>query len=161
MKLNSNNNIEQLAEWIDEWQEQLFRYAFYRVGNRSDAEDVVQDAFLKIASTTTPISNPKAYLFRIVSNGCVDSLRQKSLLRPLQERIPVTSYSEEVEAQEEFKRIERLLSRLPEQQSEVIRLHIHAGLKFTEIAETLEQPVTTIKSRFASGIEKLKQQFIN
>ena len=161
MKLNSNNNIEQLAEWIDEWQEQLFRYAFYRVGNRSDAEDVVQDAFLKIASTTTPISNPKAYLFRIVSNGCVDSLRQKSLLRPLQERIPATSYSEEMEAQEEFKRIERLLSRLPEQQSEVIRLHIHAGLKFTEIAETLEQPVTTIKSRFASGIEKLKQQFIN
>ena len=75
MKLNSNNNIEQLAEWIDEWQEQLFRYAFYRVGNRSDAEDVVQDAFLKIASTTTPISNPKAYLFRIVANGCVDSLR--------------------------------------------------------------------------------------
>ncbi|MBQ8778982.1 MAG: RNA polymerase sigma factor [Alistipes sp.] len=161
MKLNSNNNIEQLAEWIDEWQEQLFRYAFYRVGNRSDAEDVVQDALLKIASTTTPISNPKAYLFRIVANGCVDSLRQKSLLQPLQERIPATSYSEEMEAQEEFKRIERLLSRLPEQQSEVIRLHIHAGLKFTEIAETLEQPVTTIKSRFASGIEKLKQQFIN
>ena len=161
MKLNSNNNIEQLAEGIDEWQEQLFRYAFYRVGNRSDAEDVVQDAFLKIASTTTPISNPKAYLFRIVSNGCVDSLRQKSLLQPLQERIPATSYSEEMEAQEEFKRSERLLSRLPEQQSEVIRLHIHAGLKFTEIAETLEQPVTTIKSRFASGIEKLKQQFIN
>ena len=93
MKLNSNNNIEQLAEWIDEWQEQLFRYAFYRVGNRSDAEDVVQDAFLKIASTTTPISNPKAYLFRIVANGCVDSLRQKSLLQPLQERIPATSYS--------------------------------------------------------------------
>lgn len=161
MKLNSNNNIEQLAEWIDKWQEQLFRYAFYRVGNRSDAEDVVQDAFLKIASTTTPISNPKAYLFRIVSNGCVDSLRQKSLLQPLQERIPTTSYSEEMEAQEEFKRIERLLSRLPEQQSEVIRLHIHAGLKFTEIAEMLEEPVTTIKSRFASGIEKLKQRFIN
>lgn len=161
MKLNSNNNIEQLAEWIDKWQEQLFRYAFYRVGNRSDAEDVVQDAFLKIASTTTPISNPKAYLFRIVSNGCVDSLRQKSLLQPLQERIPTTSYSEEMEAQEEFKRIERLLSRLPEQQSEVIRLHIHAGLKFTEIAEMLEEPATTIKSRFASGIEKLKQRFIN
>ena len=38
MKLNSKTNIEQLAEWIDEWQDQLFRYAFYRVGNRSDAD---------------------------------------------------------------------------------------------------------------------------
>lgn len=161
MKLNSNNNIEQLAGWIDKWQEQLFRYAFYRVGNRSDAEDVVQDAFLKIASTTTPISNPKAYLFRIVSNGCVDMIRRKSTLAPLEEKMTSPAYSNEMEAQEEFKRIERLLSHLPEQQSEVIRLHIHAGLKFTEIAEMLEEPATTIKSRFASGIEKLKQRFIN
>lgn len=61
MKLNSKNNIELLARWVDEWQEQLFRYAFFRLGNRTDAEDVVQDAFLKIASITTPIANPKAY----------------------------------------------------------------------------------------------------
>ncbi|MBE6221091.1 MAG: RNA polymerase sigma factor [Rikenellaceae bacterium] len=161
MKLNSNNNIEQLAEWIDKWQEQLFRYAFYRVGNRSDAEDVVQDAFLKIASTTTPISNPKAYLFRIVSNGCVDMIRRKSTLAPLEEKMTSPAYSNEMEAEEEFRRIERLLSLLPESQTEVIRLHIHAGLKFTEIAEMLEEPATTIKSRFASGIEKLKQRFIN
>lgn len=161
MKLNSKTNIEQLAEWIDEWQEQLFRYAFYRVGNRSDAEDVVQDAFLKIASTTTPIANPRAYLFRIVSNGCVDLMRHNSKLKPLEERIPTPPQSEEMEAEEEQRRIARLLAKLPEAQSEVIRLHIHAGLKFTEIAELTEEPVTTIKSRFSSGIEKLKQLFIN
>ena len=71
------------------------------------------------------------------------------------------SPSDEREEQEEFERINRLLSLLPEAQSEVIRLHIHANLKFTEIAEMLEQPVTTIKSRFTSGIEKLRQKFIN
>ena len=160
MKLNSNN-IEQLAEWIDEWQEQLFRYAFYRVGNRSDAEDIVQDAFLKIASTTTPISNPKAYLFRIVANGCVDTMRHNSKLKPLEATLQTPPRSEESEAEDEYRRIERLLTQLPDSQTEVIRLHIHAGLKFTEIAEMLEEPVTTIKSRFASGIEKLKQRFIN
>lgn len=161
MKLNSKTNIEQLAEWIDEWQDQLFRYAFYRVGNRSDAEDVVQDAFLKIASTTSPIANPRAYLFRIVANGCIDILRRNTKLKPLEERIPTPPQSEEMEAEEEFQRITRLLAKLPEPQSEVIRLHIHAGLKFTEIAELTEEPVTTIKSRFTSGIEKLKQLFIN
>lgn len=159
MKLNSKNNIEQLAEWIDEWQEQLFRYAFFRVGDRSDAEDVVQDAFLKIASTATTPSNPKAYLFRIVANGCVDILRHKSRLKPLEERMTSPSHSDEWEAREEFRRIEQLLSQLPDSQAEVIRLHIHGSLKFTEIAELLEQPVTTIKSRFASGIEKLKTYY--
>jgi RNA polymerase sigma-70 factor (ECF subfamily) len=161
MKLNSKNNIELLARWVDEWQEQLFRYAFFRLGNRTDAEDVVQDAFLKIASITTPIANPKAYLFRIVANGCVDLMRHNSRLKPLEERIPTPSQSEDMEAEEEFQRIARLLAKLPEAQSEVIRLHIHAGLKFTEIAELTEEPVTTIKSRYTSGIEKLKQLFIN
>ena len=161
MKLTQKTNIEQLAEWIDEWQEQLFRYAFFRLGNKSDAEDVVQDAFLKVASATNSPSNPKAYLFRIVSNGCVDMIRRKSTLAPLEEKMTSPAYSNEMEAEGEFRRIERLLSRLPDSQTEVIRLHIHAGLKFTEIAELLEEPVTTIKSRFASGIEKLKQQFIN
>ena len=161
MKLNSKTNIKQLGEWIDEWQDQLFRYAFYRVGNRSDAEDVVQDAFLKIASTTSSIANPRAYLFRIVANGCIDILRRNTKLKPLEERMPTPPQSEEMEAEEEFQRIARLLAKLPEPQSEVIRLHIHAGLKFTEIAELTEEPVTTIKSRFASGIEKLKQLFIN
>lgn len=161
MKPNSKTNIEQLAAWIDEWQEQLFRYAFYRVGNRSDAEDVVQDAFLKIAYTTTPIANPKAYLFRIVSNGCIDILRSNARVKPLEERMSTPSQSEEWEAEQEFRRIERLLNRLPEQQTEVIRLHIHAGLKFTEIAEMLELPASTVKSRFTSDIEKLKQLFIN
>ena len=97
MKPNSKTNIEQLAEWIDEWQEQLFRYAFYRVGSRSDAEDIVQDAFLKIFSTQNSIANPKAYLYRIVSNGCVDLLRHKSKLKPLEERMPTPPQSEEME----------------------------------------------------------------
>ena len=161
MKLNQTIETEQLAEWIDAWYDQLFRYAFFRIGRREDAEDVVQDAFLKIASTTTHISNPKAYLFRMVGNGCVDVMRKKDKFSPLEERMPAPLHIEEAEAQEEAERINRLLSLLPEAQSEVIRLHIHANLKFTEIAELLEQPVTTIKSRFASGIEKLRSQIIN
>lgn len=161
MKLNQTIDAEQLAEWIDLYQDQLFRYAFFRIGSKEDAEDVVQDAFLKIAATTAHIANPRAYLFRTVGNGCVDVIRNKVKFSPIEERMTTPSTSDEREEQEEFERINRLLSNLPEQQSEVIRLHIHANLKFTEIAEMLEQPVTTIKSRFTSGIEKLRQKFIN
>ena len=79
----------------------------------------------------------------------------------LEERIAAPSASDDWEAEQEQRRIEQLLSRLPEQQSEVIRLHIHCSLKFTEIAEMLETPASTIKSRFMSGIERLKQLLIN
>lgn len=161
MKQNQTISNEQLGEWIDKWQDALFRYAFFKVGNRADAEDVIQDAFLKIASAERTIHNPKAYLFRTVANLCADALRHKSHLQPIEERMPALSSQDEAEAQDEQRRIARLLDSLQPRQAEVIRLHIHAGLKFTEIAEMLDEPATTIKSRFTSGIEKLKQMYIN
>ena len=44
----------------------------------------------------------------------------------------------------------------PAEQAEVIRLHTFASMRFTEIAETLELPASTVKSRFHYGIERLK-----
>ena len=161
MKQQIRITTQQLGEWVDEWQDALFRYAFFRVGNRADAEDIVQDAFLKAASVPAAIKNPKAYLFRTVTNGCIDSLKRKSKLLPIEQQMTAPSQSEEFEAQQEQQRIAQLLGKLPDKQAEVIRLHIHANLKFTEIAEVLEIPATTVKSRFTSGIERLKQLFIN
>ena len=161
MKQQIKITTQQLGEWVDEWQDALFRYAFFRVGNRADAEDIVQDAFLKAASTSAAIKNPKAYLFRTVTNGCIDSQKRKSKFLPIEQRMAAPSQSEEFEAQQEQQRIAQLLGKLPNKQAEVIRLHIHANLKFTEIAEVLEIPATTVKSRFTSGIERLKQLFIN
>ena len=53
-------------------------------------------------------------------------------------------------------RLGTLLDRLPAEQAEVIRLHTFASMRFTEIAETLELPASTVKSRFHYGIERLK-----
>ena len=161
MKQQIKITTQQLGEWVDEWQDALFRYAFFKVGDRADAEDVVQDAFLKAASTPAAIKNPKAYLFRTVTNGCIDSMKRKSKLLPIEQQMTTPSQSDEFEAQQEQQRIAQLLGKLPDKQAEVIRLHIHANLKFTEIAEVLEIPATTVKSRFTSGIERLKQLFIN
>ena len=161
---NQNTNINNLGRWIDLYQEPLYRYAFFRLGSRSDAEDVLQDAFLKVASSTTTIRNPKAYLFAAVASGCVDVMRRRTkspLPIDTKTALQPTTSEEPLEAEEEFCRINKLLAQLPEQQSEVIRLHIHAEMKFTEIAEVLSVPVSTVKSRWASGIERLKQLYIN
>ena len=71
---------------------------------------------------------------------------------------PPTLVSDEEERtlEAEARRLGTLLDRLPAEQAEVIRLHTFASMRFTEIAETLELPASTVKSRFHYGIERLK-----
>lgn len=90
----------------------------------------------------------------MVANGCNDLLRRR---RPT-EQLPPTLVSDEEERtlEAEARRLGSLLDRLPAEQAEVIRLHTFASMRFTEIAETLELPASTVKSRFHYGIERLK-----
>ena len=150
---------KELEALVDRYRQPLFRFAFFRLESRMDAEDVVQDAFLKWASKPERnIGNPQAYLFRMVSNGCCDRRRRRVPLVPLDGRQPLPAESlEESEALEEARRIEALLDRLPPEQAEAIRLHTYASLRFTEIAEVLRCPVSTVKSRFGAGIERLRK----
>lgn len=143
-----------LEDAAEHWGEALFRFAALRCASRSDAEDVVQEAFLRFATATTPVRNAKAYLFRMVANGCNDLLRR----RHPTEQLPPTLVSDEEERtlEAEARRLGTLLDRLPAEQAEVIRLHTFASMRFTEIAETLELPASTVKSRFHYGIERLK-----
>jgi RNA polymerase sigma-70 factor (ECF subfamily) len=64
---------------------------------------------------------------------------------------------EETQCIEEFFRIEDLLSELPVEQAEVIKLKFVDNLNFVESAEVLNVSVNTIKSRYRYGIDKLKQ----
>ena len=60
--------------------------------------------------------------------------------------------------QEEYKRIWKMLSALPPEQADVITMHLTDGLTFVDIAKVTKTPETTIKSRFKSGIEKLRNK---
>lgn len=146
--------MTQLEEVIAAYQEPLFRFAALRTGSRADAEDIVQDAFLKFAVARVPIICPKAYLFRCVANGCCDLRRRQVRLEEIPPQMAATDTEDPLPA--EAKRLDSLLAGLPSEQADVIRLHTFGSLRFTEIAEVLDCPVTTVKSRFRYGIEKLK-----
>ncbi len=160
---------DELTDIIEQELDNLFRYAFYRLGDIQDAEDIIQDLYLTIHSKrgdTEKISNPKSYIYRALSNNCALWLRRRTQSKT----ISLESYND-IEAfdpstiepqslEEEFTLINRLLNSIPYEQSEVIRLHIHGKRSFVEIADILSIPVTTAKSRFKYGIDKLKAGFI-
>ena len=140
------------------------RFAYYRLGNRNEAEDIVYDAILKFLENNRKDIKPESvrlYLFKTVYNLCVDRTRTgKQNLIPI-ESIDIEESPEDLPDQEEADRINACLGRLPSREAEIIRMNVIDGLSFVEISNLLSIPQSTAKSRFKSGMDKLRKLFIN
>lgn len=150
-------NHQQLIDILRQEKARLFQYASYRLPTTQDAEDALQDLYITMTAKQRNISsdNPKHYIYRTLSNICADKLRATRHFESLESNIPL---KEAENFEEEFKIINSLLAMIPEEQSEVIRLHLHSEMTFTEVAEVMELPVATVKSRFRYGIAHLRDE---
>lgn len=104
----------------------------------------------------TKTGTARMYLFRTVNNACLDFLRRQ---RPTQSADGLDfadTSDEDADLREEARRINTLLDRLPGRESEVIRMRVVDELQFVEIADILSIPATTAKSRFKSGMDRLR-----
>ena len=156
---NRHIEMERLIAAERPW---LLQYACYRLGSQADAEDAVQDTLASFHQRKQEedftINNLTAYLFRSLSNRCVSYQRENNHLHliPLDcQTDPVDIESENFE--QEYQRISQLLAEIPDEQAEVIRLRYYGDKTFKEIAQILDEPITTVKSRFVYGLEKIKR----
>lgn len=151
-----------IGRWAELYGADLYRFARFRLYSIVDAEDAVQDLFVRLATSSSDLDSvisPRSFLIRSLRNLCIDRLKRRTLsLTPLTEKMDVVQESEaESEAENEVERIKLLMRQLPEEQAEVISMRTAQNLSFAEIAEILDIPTTTVKSRFAYGIEKLRK----
>jgi RNA polymerase sigma-70 factor (ECF subfamily) len=132
---------------------------------------VVQDTFVKIYNELKLgkiILNPAAFSFRLVINACIDKHRTAKRFTRISfdsvidlENQASESHEEELIQLEEYMQINALLDVIPEEQSEIVRFRFVDGLHFQQIADILNLPLTTVKSRFSYGMQKIKTQFFN
>lgn len=164
MKKESDNNEEELVGVFKEERPKLLRYACYRLGNETDAEDMLQETFLKIhtrlqALDRTEIQDLRSYLFRTLTNICTKWQNSNSHIKtvPLDIEVDITDVPTKTQNDEDYQRIMQLLTNIPEEQADVIRLRIYADKSFAEIAQILSLPLPTVKSRFLYGLEKIRK----
>jgi len=149
--------------------EGFVRHAFSLLGNIQDAEDVVQDVILKAfrnRSELLHVTRSRNYIHRMISNSCLDLIRKNgtretfirlSLKEPKQGiEMPVET---SMILNEDAMRVNIMLENLPENQAVVIRLRLIEEMSFSDIAEITSSPVTTVKSRFTYGMNKLRSGF--
>ena len=155
------NRLQELEALVAREQDRLFRFAYLRVGNRADAEDIVQEVFLKLYRSEERLHRVRQmehYLLRAVNNACRDFHRKRQYhLIPLDEAGQLPACEEDKLMHENYLRISKVMETLPEEQAEVVRLKCTDGLKFREIASILDIPVATAKSRYRYAIVRLQQ----
>lgn len=140
----------------------MLGYACYRLGSMAEAEDAVQEVsirfFQRLRDDNSLVRNPRSYLYRSLANHCTNLLREVRPLVPCPPGgLPEPAVIEDDDFEQELRRISRLLSEIPEEQAEVIRLRFYGNKSFKEISEILGLPLTTAKSRFLYGLEKIKR----
>jgi RNA polymerase sigma factor (sigma-70 family) len=137
----------------DRYRQRLFAYTRQMLGgSRSDAEDVLQDVFLRAYGALRNDDRPvtlRAWLYRVAHNRCIDHLRRPvpapaelyDLSRPPEHDPP-----EETERREALRRLVRDVQRLPEQQRSALLMREMDGLSYAELADALRTSIPAIKS---------------
>ncbi len=145
-----------------------FGLAYRLLGEASDAEDVVQDAFLSLwrqAETFRPEkAAARSWLLSIVHHRAVDRLRRVASqhvsdagLEDLPERADHrVDVEHEVSVSLEGAAVREALNALPRDQQQAIELAYYGGLSHSEIASKLEVPVGTVKGRLRIGLQKMR-----
>ena len=138
----------------------VFAYALSILRNRTDAEDAMQDTFLKIRSAAhlyQPQGKPMAWVFTITKNICLMMYRKRSHIVQIPDG-PVEPDLGLDQIEDALDRItlEKAFTVLPEDVCQIVMLHAVSGMKHREIASLLRMPLSTVLSKYRRGIKRLQ-----
>lgn len=150
------NRDEFAAQALEKYADMVWRICYLYLHNRADAEDVFQEAFIKLLLNKTAFENDaheKAWLIRVTINGCKDVLksfwRKKTILGDVLE----CAFEEPVENE-----LMAVVLTLPPKYKEVIYLHYYEDLSVPQMAALLKIKENTIYSHLHRAKALLKDK---
>jgi RNA polymerase sigma-70 factor (ECF subfamily) len=165
------------AQLVQEYRDRLLQFFFRLCQNRSQAEDLAQELFLKLlrrSDAYQPRGRLSVYVFRVATNLWIDQYRRQRL-RPrlhsydqsatavgddtvrFEPAAPVVSPVQLLEEQENLAALRAALGRLGESSRCVLELAVYQQLPYAEISSILDIPIGTVKSRVHHAVISLKE----
>lgn len=141
-------------------------YASRFMDTREEAEEVVQDVFVKFwekCDTLSEDSSIKSYLYRSVHNSCLNAIkheRVKDGYRQYVVQMMESSYQNEVEEKDPDElrnRIHSEIDKLPPRCAEIFKLSRFEGLKYQEIADHLDISIKTVEVQMGKALKVLRE----
>ena len=171
VKLIADAHTDAVKELYDRYNRLVFSVALAILGDRSVAEEATLDVFVHVwrgARTYRPDrAKVNTWLVAITRHRAIDILRWqnsrvdgKSLSlddMPLRSESPASNLEERVEISLQRARVREAVAQLPAEQRQVLVLAYFKGYTHQQIAEVLEQPLGTVKTRVRLAMQKLRQ----
>jgi RNA polymerase sigma-70 factor (ECF subfamily) len=172
-----NGQERAFAQLVEAHSEKTIQLAWRLVGNRSEAEEISQEAFLRLFKALISFrgeSRVGTWLYRTVSRLAIDHLRRERLKRklfffhtdesghndPVDLAIdPAASPHDQLQARETAQQMQHLLSKLPARQKAVFVLRHMEELSLKEIAAILHLSEGTVKSHLHRAVSLFRQEF--
>lgn len=157
---------EEFECFVDLFLDRLVCIGYNRLRNREEAEDVVQEVLVKAYTDRDKLRKVQRagpYLCRMVINACIERIRRGRKTVSLEDlgmtEMPDvgSGVPEQIALMAGVRHVEELLSRLPAEQGEVLRLRILDEFSLAEIAEIMGCTLSTVKSRLNYGLKKLRR----
>jgi RNA polymerase sigma-70 factor (ECF subfamily) len=155
----AGGDLSALDPIYDACASEIFATAHWRTGSATDAEDCVQDVFVKLASSpaiAAGIRHARRYLMTMAHRAAVDRMRTRRPSVALDNAPLLEARSLDPDRVLDASRATQSLSELPDAQREAIYLHHFAGLSFRELARVTGVPTFTAASRYRLGIAHLR-----
>ena len=158
----ADGRLAALDELYDLAATDVYRLALWRTGSPEDAEDVVQDVFVRIAEQgrrLASVRHPRRWLLTVTHRVAIDLCRKRSRrdADPLDEIAYLEAVSEDPADALDARAASELVGRLPAKQREVLLLRHFAGCTFADIGRITGVPTFTAASRHWLAIAKLRR----
>jgi len=152
-----------LAWLVRRYQKQVWSVAFRCSRQRDDADDLTQEAFVRLwqfAPRFQPTGSVLSWLFRVVTNLCLDNQRKRRRVRPLEHAgTPEAESTEDPLARDERQvRIRAAVQELPERQRLALMLHRFEGQSYRQIAQTTGWSESAVESLVFRAYETLRRR---
>jgi len=149
----------------------LFSFVFKILKDETDADDIVQEVFVKIWESRDKLKDHKllnSYIFTIAYNHSISLIRKRISNKKYMDHLKNSSVIQttpttinEIEYNELASKVEKLIANLPERQKQVYILHREKGLTYPEIAEQMGISKNTVENHMVKALKYLHQNLDN
>ncbi len=166
-------DLDSFNQLVLRWERPIYALAYRVIGREEDARDVAQETFLRAFRALSGFKGQakfSSWLYRITLNLCRDWIRKErrtpvsqapegiDIIELAGEATPAETIEQLVGRKQLGRAVSKAMAMLPEEQRTAIILKEYHGLTFQEIADMLDCPLSTVKTRLYQGLSVVRKQ---